>query len=337
MSSPAASPVAQPLYVGMDRYSKLELLGSGAYAKVYKAKDKQTNEIVALKQFKAESDKEGIHCSSLREIATLKELQHPNVIIARDVVHDDNKLCLVLEYMEADLKYYLASVGKPLDGLLVASYLSQLLTGLAHCHGNRVLHRDLKPDNLLINKNGVLKLADFGQARSIVFNKAPLTVEMQTMWYRAPELLLGNKQYGTAIDVWSVGCIFAEMMTRVPLFRGDSDIDQLFRIFRTVGTPTEDTWPGVSKLPDFKCSFPEWSPRPLVQTLKVLEKEPLALDLLERMLVCDPSKRISAQQALSHPYFDELNAQKAKKDGQISKPAHRSPTHRKSICPAPPP
>ncbi len=150
----------------------------------------------------------------------------------------------------------------------------------------------------------MLKLADFGLARAIGIPVRTYTHEIVTLWYRAPEVLLGSKHYSTAVDMWSVGCIFAEMASQTPLFPGDSEIDELFKIFRILGTPTEASWPGVSQLPDYKSSFPQWPSVPLAKAVPHLD-EP-GIDLLGKMLIYDPGKRISAKRALEHPYFDEI-------------------------------
>lgn len=221
-------------------------------------------------------------------------------------MHETNQLYLVFEYLDQDLKKYMDYAGTKLQPKLVKSYLHQLLRGIAFCHSHRILHRDLKPQNLLLDRQGVLKLADFGLARAFGVPVRTYTHEVITLWYRAPEILLGSRQYSTPVDIWSCACIFVEMLTRLPLFPGDSEIDQLFRIFRALGTPSEASWPGVTELPDFKASFPRWVAQPLTSACKELSADPLALDLIEKMLVYEPAKRISARDALQHPYFHEL-------------------------------
>lgn len=291
---------------GMERYNKIEKIGEGTYGVVYKAKDKVTQEFVALKKIRLEAEDEGVPSTAIREISLLRELNHPNIVNLKDVIHQDNKLYLVFEFLDQDLKHYIDRVNGPLQSLLVKSYLHQLISGIAFCHSHRVLHRDLKPQNLLIDRNGRLKLADFGLARAFGVPMRSYTHEVVTLWYRAPEILLGGKKYSTAVDMWSIACIFAEMVTRKPLFPGDSEIDQLFQIFRCLGTPTEETWPGVTSLPDYKTTFPRWGAQALAKFVPNLDE--CGLDLLTRMLVYEPSKRISARQALKHPYFNELHA-----------------------------
>jgi serine/threonine protein kinase len=293
----------------MDRYQKLEKVGEGTYGVVYKARDKVSGQIVALKKTRLESEDEGVPSTAIREIALLRELCHPNIVDLKDVIHSDQKLYLVFEFLDQDLKKYMDAVGKKLKPMLVKSYLFQLLQGITFCHRRRVLHRDLKPQNLLIDRHGTLKLADFGLARAFGVPIRTYTHEVVTLWYRAPEILLGGRQYATAVDIWSIGCIFAEMVMRAPLFPGDSEIDELFRIFRTLGTPTEDMWPGVSSYRDFKTTFPKWTPKPLSQV--VTDLEPDGLDLMSQMLIYEPGKRISAVEAMKHPYFDDLKALKA--------------------------
>jgi len=234
----------------------------------------------------------------------LRELKHPNIVKLLEVVHTTNKLHLVFEFLDQDLKRYIDSVNK-VEPLLAKSYMFQLLRGLNFCHCRRILHRDLKPQNLLIDKSGVLKIADFGLARSFCVPLRPYTHEVITLWYRPPEILLGLQGYSTPVDVWSTGCIFSELLTKKPLFPGDCEIDQLYKIFAVLGTPNEEIWPGVTRLPDYKFTFPMWKKTSIAKALNFQVEED-ALDLLEKMITYDPSKRITTKDALKHPYFNEI-------------------------------
>jgi len=283
---------------------KIEKIGEGTYGIVYKAKDKETGNLVALKKIRLETESEGVPSTAIREITVLKELDHPHVVRLYDVVHVEKKIYLVFEYLNQDLKKLLDSTGCGLDPRSVMSYLWQLLQGISYCHSHRVLHRDLKPQNLLVNLNGLLKLADFGLARAFGIPIRSYTHEVVTLWYKAPEVLLGTKFYTTSVDIWSIGCIFAEMLKGRALFPGDSEIDQLFRIFRTMGTPDEISWPGVSQLPDYKPTFPKWTGSDFKEMFPKLEKD--GMDLLLDLMTYDPAKRISAKKALHHKYFSEF-------------------------------
>jgi serine/threonine protein kinase len=205
----------------------------------------------------------------------------------------------------------------------------QLLKGMDFCHARGIMHRDLKPQNLLVDKKGVLKLADFGLARAFMIpvrsythevriryskiNQGCLTREISlclqvvTLWYRAPEILLGQKTYSPAVDMWSIGCIFAELINHRPLWPGDSEIDELYRIFRSLGTPTTETWPGVTELPDYKAAFPQWPRRALSKSITSTTFDAAGMDLLEKMLAYDPSKRISSRAAMDHEWFSDLD------------------------------
>jgi cyclin-dependent kinase 2 len=288
-----------------DRYQKLEKIGEGTYGVVYKSRDRVTNELIALKKIRLESDDEGVPSTAIREISLLKEITHPNVVKLKDIVHTDLKLFLVFEFIEQDLKRHLDSFPGQLPDMTVKNYMYQILTGLLWCHSHRVLHRDLKPQNILIDRRSVVKLADFGLARAFGLPINTLTHEVVTLWYRAPEILLGAKQYSAPVDIWSVGCIFAELAHKKPFFMGDSEIDQLFKIFRVLGTPYEENFPGVTELPYFKYSFPKWKPTNLANLAPNLCDK--GVDLLSRMLCYDPSRRIHAKDALKHPYFDDLD------------------------------
>jgi len=291
-------------YNSLDRYLKMEKVGEGTYGVVYKAKDLVTGDIVAMKKIRLDAEDEGVPSTAIREISLLKELNHPNIVRLVNVLLIENKLYLVFEFLDKDLRKYSDIVKKNMHKMLIKSYLYQLLKGICFCHQHRVLHRDLKPQNLLIDRKGNLKIGDFGLARAVGIPLRTYTHEVVTLWYRAPEILLGGRQYSTPVDVWSIGCIFAEMVTCSPLFPGDSEIDQLFKIFRCLGTPTEETWPGVSNFKDFKPTFPQWIGNNLAKQVPGIE--PLGLDLLKRMLVYEPSKRISAREALQHEYFKDL-------------------------------
>ncbi|XP_049514542.1 cyclin-dependent kinase 1 isoform X1 [Dermacentor silvarum] len=289
----------------MENYVKVEKIGEGTYGIVYKGKDKRDGKIVALKKIRLESEDEGVPSTAIREIALLKELRHKHIVRLEDVLMEgSDKIYLVFEYLSMDLKKYLdgfeknENIAKP----LVKSYLKQILEAILFCHQRRVLHRDLKPQNLLIDQKGTIKVADFGLARAFGIPVRVYTHEVVTLWYRAPEVLLGAQRYSTPVDIWSIGCIFVEMINRRPLFHGDSEIDQLFRIFRTLGTPTEQTWPDVATLPDYKPSFPSWKENILPTLLPDMGNK--AIDLLNKMLVYNPAKRISARDALKHQYFD---------------------------------
>jgi len=292
----------------LEDFIKIEKIGEGTYGVVFKGKNKKTGEIVAMKKIRLESEDEGVPSTAIREISLLRELQHPNIVCLQDVLMQEAKLYLIFEFLTMDLKKYMDS-NIPKDGTmdpkLVKSYTYQLLQGLLFCHQRRVLHRDLKPQNLLIDKNGCIKIADFGLARAFGVPVRVYTHEVVTLWYRAPEVLLGSQKYSCPIDMWSMGTIFAEMVNKKPLFQGDSEIDQLFRIFRVLRTPTEEIWPDCTKLPDYKVSFPHWSQVTLKQTVKNLD--PAGMDLLEQMLIYDPAKRISARKAILHSYFDDLD------------------------------
>lgn len=289
----------------MDLFQKVEKIGEGTYGVVYKARHKLTGETVALKKIRLDTETEGVPSTAIREIALLRELNHPNIVRLLDVIHSETKLYLVFEFLDQDLKKYMDNA--PPLGIslpLVKSYMHQLLQGIAFCHAQRTLHRDLKPQNLLINADGAIKLADFGLARAFGVPLRTYTHEVVTLWYRAPEILLGCKYYSTAVDVWSLGCIFAEMLTRRALFPGDSEIDQLFRIFRTLGTPDETVWRGITQLPDYKPSFPRWCAQDLTKVVLLLDDA--GHDLLMQMLQYDPTRRVSAKAALNHHFFNNL-------------------------------
>lgn len=284
----------------IDNCQILEVIGSGTYGVVYKAKYEKSKKLIAIKQVKIELEQEGVPSSSLREISILKDIKHDNIVNLYDVIFKDNKLWLIFELLHYDLKKYLESIPDDLQlsESLIRSYIYQLLLGTAYCHSKKIIHRDLKPANLLINDDGLLKIADFGLARVFSVPLRPYTKEVLTLWYRAPEILLGCVEYTTSVDIWSIGCIFAELHLKKPLFLGENDIDQLFKIFRIKGTPNANVWPEVVTLPHYKKTFPRWKPSNMQNVIPNMS--PLAIDLMNRLLHYDPNQRISAKQALNH-------------------------------------
>ncbi|KAI9677965.1 MAG: negative regulator of the PHO system [Bathelium mastoideum] len=287
-------------------FQQLEKLGEGTYATVFKGRNRQTGEFVALKEIHLDSE-EGTPSTAIREISLMKELKHENIVSLHDVIHTENKLMLVFEFMDRDLKKYMDSRGErgQLDTLTIKSFMHQLLRGIAFCHENRVLHRDLKPQNLLINNKGQLKLGDFGLARAFGIPVNTFSNEVVTLWYRAPDVLLGSRTYNTSIDIWSAGCIMAEMYTGRPLFPGTTNEDQLQKIFRLMGTPSERSWPGIASFPEYRPNFHVYATQDLRLILPQIDQ--VGLQLLQSMLQLRPEMRITAAAALQHPWFHDLH------------------------------
>ncbi|XP_054616335.1 cyclin-dependent kinase 6 isoform X2 [Dunckerocampus dactyliophorus] len=288
-------------------YELLAEVGEGAYGKVYKAREVgEKGRLLAVKKFniQAASCDSGIPPFMLREVALLgkmKYFNHPNVVklldasaIVQDRVLD---LTVVLEYIDQDLSAYLSkasATGLTRDN--IKDVMLQLMQGLDFLHSNMVLHRDLKPENILISSRGEVKIADFGLARIYTFNMA-LTPGVVTLWYRAPEVLL-NSVYMLSVDVWSAGCIFAELFLLRPLFRGLTEVQQLQKIFEVIGLPNEDEWPQDSPI----SYTPSWGPQsPSPELLPKLSLD--ESDLLFKCLTFTPGRRISAAKALAHPFF----------------------------------
>ncbi|EAS01207.2 cyclin-dependent kinase-like protein (macronuclear) [Tetrahymena thermophila SB210] len=300
------------------KYEVLNVIGKGTYGEVFRARDQETHEIVALKKTITKLENDGIPSSALREISLLKEINHENVVVLKDIIIQNNLLYLVFEFCESDLKKFLDSktkvAGQFLDALTIKKIVYQIIRGVAACHTRRIMHRDLKPQNILIDKNEVVKIADFGLSRTFCMPIRPYTKEVVTLWYRPPEILLGALDYCTPIDMWSVGCIMYELITRVPLFQGDCEIGQIFKIFQILGTPTENDWPGIKDLTDYKPTFPRFRPQKLSEMIENIYKkynqnsevDIAAVDLLQRLLCYDPIKRITAKSALNHPYFFDV-------------------------------
>ncbi|KAL8488056.1 hypothetical protein ACS0TY_024364 [Phlomoides rotata] len=286
-----------------DRYLKREVLGEGTYGVVYKAIDTKTGQTVAIKKIRLGKQKEGVNFTALREIKLLKELKDPYIIELIDTFPHKGNLHLVFEFMETDLEAVIRDRNIVLSPADIKSYIQMTLKGLALCHRKWVLHRDMKPNNLLIGPGGQLKLADFGLARIFGSPDRRFTHQVFARWYRAPELLFGAKQYGPGVDVWAAACIFAELLLRRPFLQGNSDIDQLGKIFAAFGTPKPSQWPDMVYLPDY-VEYQYVSGQPM-RTLFPMASDD-ALDLLGKMFAYDPKARISAQQALEHRYSHQL-------------------------------
>ncbi|KAK2095347.1 cyclin-dependent kinase 5, partial [Saguinus oedipus] len=280
---------------------KLEKIGEATCWTLFKAKNRKTDEIVALKQVRLDDDAEDVPSSALWEFCLLKELKHKNVIRLHDILHSNEKLTLVFEFCDQDLKKYFDRCNGDLDPEIVKSFLLQLLKGLGYCHSRNVVHRDLKPQNLLMNRNGELKLADFGPARAFGIPIRCYSAGVVTQWYRPPDVLFGAKLYSTAINI----CIFAELANAGwPLFPGNDVNEQLKKIFWLLGTPTEEQWPSMTKLPDYK-HYPMYPDT--TSLVNIMPKvNATGRDLLQNLLTCNPVQRISAEEALQHPYFSNF-------------------------------
>ncbi|KAL0132944.1 hypothetical protein PUN28_000585 [Cardiocondyla obscurior] len=298
----------------VEEFQCLNRIEEGTYGVVYRARDKRTDEIVALKRLKMEKEKDGFPITSLREINTLLKAQHPNIVTVREIVVGSNmdKIFIVMDYVEHDLKSLMETIKQKKQVFIpgeVKCLMQQLLRAVAHLHDNWILHRDLKTSNLLLSHRGILKVGDFGLAREYGSPLRQYTPVVVTLWYRAPELLLCDKEcagiYSTPIDMWSVGCIFAELLRMEPLFPGKSEIDQLNKIFKELGTPSERIWPGYAKLPIAqKIPFAHYPVNNLRQRFS-LSLSDLGIELLNKFLTYDPRQRVTAEDALSHGYFTE--------------------------------
>lgn len=289
----------------MDNYEVMKSLGKGTWGIVHMAKQKRTGRIVAIKKIKSDRPDDGINFTAIREIKLLREFKHENIIELVDcfITHDLG-MCLVYECAYTDLDKIIHNRSLTLSLADVKQHLFTLLGAIRACHDRWILHRDLKPDNMLFLKDGTMKLADFGLARMYGTPKTRLSPQAITLWYKPPELLLGATEYSSSADMWSVGCIFAELLLRRPFLQGkQTDISQLDTIFTVFGTPTESNWPDHKTL-----SLPsrglEWDDCPPMEFDEIFTAAPKdGLSLLRSLLVLDPNNRFSASQCLSHPYF----------------------------------
>ncbi|KAL6989565.1 [pyruvate dehydrogenase (acetyl-transferring)] kinase [Sarracenia purpurea var. burkii] len=287
-----------------DTFEKIDKIGSGTYSNVYKARDNITGKIVALKKVRFDNLEPESVRFMCREIIILRRLDHPNVIKLEGLVTSrmSCSLYLVFEYMEHDLAGLAASPEIKFTEAQIKCYMHQLLSGLEHCHNRGVLHRDVKGSNLLIDNGGILKIADFGLATVVDPNhKHPLTSRVVTLWYRAPELLLGATQYGVGIDLWSAGCILAELLAGKPIMPGRTEVEQLHKIYKLCGSPSDEYWK-KSKLPNATLFKPrEPYKRCVSETFKHFP--PSSFPLIESLLAIDPAERKTATDALRSEFF----------------------------------
>lgn len=291
-------------------YEDLSEIGNGAYGTVYRAKNRSSDQVVAMKKIRVPLADDGVPMSTLREISLLRHLdqyEHPNIVRLLDICQGKKLdreqhmvLFMVFEHMEYDLARFLDSIPNGLSLSKIVSIMKDIFSGVDFLHSRRVVHRDLKPQNLLVTKTGRIKIADFGLAKTYDFEMR-LTSVVVTLWYRAPEVILGMP-YATSIDIWSCGCILAELFKRLPLFCGTSEADQLDRILRIIGTPPKHDWPeNVSIL---WSSFESRKRVPFEQIIPNLT-EP-ANDLLKKTLCFKSCDRLSAKQCLNHPFFHDF-------------------------------
>ncbi|CAI4226060.1 unnamed protein product [Auanema sp. JU1783] len=287
------------------RYEKIQHLGEGQFANVYKAKDLETGDLVAIKKIKLGSRaeaKDGINRTALREIKLLQEIHHENIIGLRDVIGSRTTIQLVFDFMETDLEHVVKDFSIILNPAQIKNMTMQTLLGLEFLHAHWILHRDMKPNNLLMNSAGRIKIADFGLARFFGSPNRYYTNQVVTRWYRAPELLYGAKTYGVGVDMWAMGCILAELLLRNPIFPGESDLDQLCKIFKVLGTPTEEDWPEMTSLTDY-VKIKEATAIELREIFTAATEDLILL--LRGMFMFDPLKRINSTQALQSPYFSK--------------------------------
>lgn len=293
---------------GYTKYERGNKIGEGGFGVVYLGRKTATNQRVAIKRIRLKDYRNGLHLSAVREVKFLMEFlrdRHPNIIQLFDVYKFRTSLHLVFEFCVTDLEKIIESTTVALPIADVKAYMQMFLRAVEFCHSRGVLHRDLKPNNLMLGTDGQLKLIDFGLARDLLPEGAPAPTRRETavitLWYRAPELLFGSRDATAGLDMWSVGCVFAELLLRRPFMAGTSQLSQLGKIFDTLGTPTLKDWPGMTKLPSYIGYEP--CDGHALEDMFLHRAGSAGLDLLRRFLVYDPSRRIRPTDALHHPYF----------------------------------
>lgn len=292
----------------MQKYKVLSVVGEGAYGVVLKCCNKETGEVVAIKSFKWMSDSNRLEKTIAREVTFLKKLRHENIVWLIEAFKRKDRLHLVFEFVEKNLMQIIDSSPGGVDEETIRLCMWQLLRALKFCHEQQIVHRDVKPENLLLNpKTKTLKLCDFGFARYTSAVSAALTTYVATRWYRAPELLTGGIQYGSPVDLWAAGCIMGELVDQQPLFPGDSDIDQLYKIQQILGPPTDEQLRALANSPRYAhVKFPPMQPPEGLRSRYGGRLDRVGIDFMERLLRMEPLNRMSAAEALEHPYLRYL-------------------------------
>ncbi|NXJ13150.1 CDKL2 protein, partial [Odontophorus gujanensis] len=325
----------------MEKYQVLGLIGEGSYGVVSRCRNKESGQVVAVKKFLGSVDNAAVRKIAVREIKLLKQLRHENLVNLLEVYKKKKRWYLVFEFVDHTVLDDLEAFPNGLDYSRVRKYLFQILRGIAFCHSRNIIHRDIKPENILVSQSGVVKLCDFGFARTLAASGEAYTDYVATRWYRAPELLVGDTKYGRAVDVWAIGCLVTEMLTGEPLFPGDSDIDQLYRITKCLG----------NLIPRHQELFCKNSLFAGMRLPEVKEAESLdrrypklsasVLDLAKKCLQIDPDKRPSCDELLQSDFFNKdgfaesrfaqglkLRIHKETRDHQLQKKSKVSRRHK---------
>eukprot|EP00071_Canis_lupus_P026487 XP_022260044.1 cyclin-dependent kinase-like 4 isoform X1 [Canis lupus familiaris] len=311
----------------MEKYEKLAKIGEGSYGVVFKCRNKTSGQVVAIKKFVESEDDPVIKKIALREIRMLKQLKHPNLVNLIEVFRRKRKMHLVFEYCDHTLLNELERNPKGVADGVIKSVLWQTLQALNFCHKHNCIHRDVKPENILITKQGIIKICDFGFARILIPGDA-YTDYVATRWYRAPELLVGDTQYGSSVDIWAIGCVFAELQTGQPLWPGKSDVDQLYLIIRTLGKliPRHQS---IFKSNQFfhGISIPEPEDMETLEE-KFSDAHPMSLNFMKECLKMNPDDRLTCAQLLESPYFDSFH------EDHIKRKAHTEGRNRRrqQVC-----
>ena len=297
----------------ISRYQKIDKIGEGIYGEVFKAKDLESNNIVAIKKIKLNPEKEGTPSNALREIAILKEMKNKNIIKLLEVINTDKKMILVYEYFEKDLSELekkLWNCKGNIDRNEIRKIFLGIINGLEYLHSKNIIHRDLKPQNILINEGNEVKLSDFGLARGTGVPIQVYSNEVVSLLYKPPEILLGSKIYDCAVDLWSAGCILGEMYIGEPMIQGKNEADQCNKIFQLIGTPSENEFNWLKESPEWNAGlsgegFEKFKKQSFKEVYPQIKDENV-YDILEKLLIFEPSERISAKELLKHNYFKDI-------------------------------